>query len=163
MSKIRLDHQDAALLRLLAEDGQATPSKLSERLEVTAPTVRSRIKNLIQNGVLRIAGLLDPSSTRGVTIALVGLTLSKHGHLGEKLDQITQLPNVNWAAVVTGRYDIIVEVVLSDDTADLYRFLDEDLPKIGDIASSESFVVMRSRRKWVLLPEAFEVSGEGKE
>ncbi|WP_027184432.1 Lrp/AsnC family transcriptional regulator [Desulfovibrio inopinatus] len=158
MNKIQLDHHDADLLRLLAEDGQTTPAKLSEHLSVTAPTVRSRIKNLMQKGVLRIAGLLDPAAVRGVTIALVGLTLSKHGFLGEKLDQITQLPNVNWAVVVTGRYDIIVEVVLSDDTADLYRFLDEALPRIGDIASSESFVVMRSRRKWVLLPEAFAVS-----
>jgi len=55
-------------------------------------------------------------------------------------------------AVVSGRYDIIVEVVLEDAMDDLYRFLTMDLPQLGGIRSSESFLVMKAKRKWVLLP-----------
>ena len=57
--------------------------------------------------------------------------------------------------MVTGRYDIIVEIVCTEGTTDLYDFLDKDLTTVGGITASESFVVMKSRRKWVLLlPDA---------
>ena len=85
---------------------------------------------------------------------LVGISLMSHEQLGEKLDQIGSLPRVNWCAVVTGRYDIIVEIVCQEGMDDLYEFLDQDLSKLGGITASESFVVMKSRRKWLLLPDA---------
>lgn len=150
--KHSLDRLDAGLIDLLTEDGQAPSPKMAEELGVTAPTVRSRLKGLFSAGALKIAALVDPFRTGGMTVALVGVTLSKHGDLGAKLDQIAALDLVNWAAVVTGRYDIMIEVVLSEEIADLYEFLDKDLAEIGGIASSESFVVMKARRKWIFLP-----------
>jgi len=36
---------------------------------------------------------------------------------------------------------------------DLYRFLTEDLPLVGGILSSEAFMVMKAKRKWILMPE----------
>ncbi len=136
----------------LTEDGQSSAQVLAQDLGVTAPTVRSRLKGLLKGGAMRIAALVDPFKVKGLTVALVGVTLTSHKELGQKLDQLADLPGVNWAAVVTGRYDILVEVVLSEEITDLYRFLDEDLSRVGGIASSESFVVMKARRKWVCLP-----------
>ncbi|BCS89425.1 Lrp/AsnC family transcriptional regulator [Pseudodesulfovibrio sediminis] len=152
--KNELDSQDKRLVAELTQDGQLSPSKIGEAIGVTAPTVRSRMKNLITAGVLKVAGLVNPMKTAGLTVALVGISLNSHEQLGEKLDQIGSLPRVNWCAVVTGRYDIIVEIVCSADTTDLYDFLDQDLSKVGGINASESFVVMKSRRKWLLLPDA---------
>jgi len=152
--KDTLDPQDKRLMAELTHDGQLSPSKIGDAMGVTAPTVRSRMKNLIKSGVLKVAGLVNPMKAKGLTVALVGISLSSHEQLGEKLDQIGSLPRVNWCAVVTGRYDIIVEIVCSDDTTDLFDFLDQDLSKVGGINSSESFVVMKSRRKWLVLPDA---------
>ncbi|MDD3311678.1 Lrp/AsnC family transcriptional regulator [Pseudodesulfovibrio sp.] len=152
--KKMLDGNDRRLISALSGDGQLSPAKIAEDMGVTAPTVRSRMKNLIRSGVLKIAGLVDPMLTRGLTVALVGISVHSHEQLGEKLDQIGALPRVNWCAVVTGRYDIIVEIVCSEDIGDLYDFLDQDLSGVGGINSSESFVVMKSRRKWLCLPDA---------
>lgn len=149
-----LDSQDRKLVAELTRDGQLSPGRIGEEIGVTAPTVRSRMKNLISAGVLKVAGLVDPMKTKGLTVALVGISLNSHELLGEKLDQIGSLPRVNWCAVVTGRYDIIVEIICSDDVGDLYDFLDQDMSKVGGISSSESFVVMKSRRKWLFLPDA---------
>jgi Lrp/AsnC family transcriptional regulator for asnA, asnC and gidA len=149
-----LNSQDRKLVAELTRDGQLSPGKIGEEIGVTAPTVRSRMKNLINAGVLKVAGLVDPMKTMGLTVALVGISLHSHEQLGEKLDQIGSLPRVNWCAVVTGRYDIIVEIVCSDEIGDLYDFLDQDMSKVGGISSSESFVVMKSRRKWLCLPDA---------
>ncbi|MGE4297692.1 MAG: Lrp/AsnC family transcriptional regulator [Desulfovibrionaceae bacterium] len=149
-----LDAQDRKLVSILAEDGQLPVGQVAERMGVTAPTVRSRLKNLVQAGVMRVAGLIDPFRTEGVTVAMVAITLQSHEQLDSKLDEIAQLDKVHWAAVVTGRYDIMVEIVLPDSIADLYRFINEDLSRVGGISTSESFVVMKGKRKWVLLPDS---------
>ncbi|QGY39751.1 winged helix-turn-helix transcriptional regulator [Pseudodesulfovibrio cashew] len=152
--KTELDQNDRKLVAALTRDGQMSPGKVADEIGVTAPTVRSRMKNLMKAGVLKIAGLVNPVEAKGLTVALVGISLHSHEQLGEKLDQIGSLPRVNWCAVVTGRYDIIVEIVCSDEIGDLYDFLDKDLSQVGGINSSESFVVMKSRRKWLCLPDA---------
>lgn len=152
--KTEFDQNDRKLVAALTRDGQLSPGKVAEVIGVTAPTVRSRMKNMIKAGALKVAGLVNPMKAKGLTVALVGISLHSHEQLGEKLDQIGALKRVNWCAVVTGRYDIIVEIVCSDEIGDLYDFLDQDLSKVGGINSSESFVVMKSRRKWLYLPDA---------
>jgi Lrp/AsnC family transcriptional regulator for asnA, asnC and gidA len=148
-----LDIADRRLVAALARDGQASSADLAESLGVTAPTIRARMKNLVSQGLLRVAGLVDPFQVKGLSVALVGIKLQSHMQLDEKLEEISLLPDVNWAAVVTGRYDILVEVVITEDVADLYNFLDQALSGVGGIASSESFVVMKARRKWIPLPK----------
>lgn len=46
MSKLNLDHLDKDLIRLLKQDGRTPTAHLAERLEVTTPTIRSRMKSL---------------------------------------------------------------------------------------------------------------------
>lgn len=160
-SREPLDHQDRRLAVLLAGDGALTAGEAARRLGLSAPTVRSRLKGLLARGAMRIAALVDPARVKDLTIALVAVTLQSHQQLDEKLEAISRLDKVSWAAVVTGRYDIMVEVVLSDDIADLYRFLNEDLGKVGGINASESFVVMKAKRKWTLLPAGARERFEG--
>jgi Lrp/AsnC family transcriptional regulator for asnA, asnC and gidA len=148
-----LDLADRRLVAALARDGQASSGELAEGLGVTAPTIRARMKNMIGQGLLRVAGLVDPFRVKGLSVALVGIKLMSQMQLDEKLEEISRLPDVNWAAVVTGRYDILVELVTSEDIGDLYNFLDKTLSAVGGIASSESFVVMKARRKWIPLPK----------
>ncbi len=150
--KLELDAQDRRLAAIYSEDGLVSVAQAAQRLGITAPTVRGRLRGLLSKGALRVAGLVDPFRVRGLTLAMVCLTLQSHEELDTKLEEISGLENVTWAAVVTGRYDIVVEVALSDEVADLYRFLHEDLSKVGGVSSSESFIVMKARRKWTLLP-----------
>jgi len=143
---------DKKLIRCLIENGRAPVAEISKDLNITNPTVRSRIQRLIESGVSKVVGLVDCSKIKGITMALVGITLERHQELEKKTEQISNLDRVHWVAVVSGRYDIIVEVVLEDAMDDLYRFLTMDLPQLGGIRSSESFLVMKAKRKWVLLP-----------
>lgn len=149
----QLEASDKRLISVLTEDGRMAVGQISKRLAVTSPTVRSRMKNLIQSGVLKIAALVDPFSTKGLTLALVGISLTHHQKLDQKLHQIANLNQVNWAVAVTGRHDIFVEVVLNEEMGSLYHFLTVELPKVGGIRSSESFVEMKAKRKWILLPK----------
>ena len=62
---------------------------------------------------------------------------------------VAGLPNVVWAGVVTGRYDIIAEVLISGGKNELYRFTTETILKHGEVVRSESFVIMKSAGNWV--------------
>ena len=157
MDKTNLDTLDNKIIHLLTENGRMPIGEMSKRLNVTAPTVRSRIKNLEETGMLKVSGLIDTYQHQELITALIGLNIRSQGKLGQILEKVSRLDNVTWAAVVTGRYDIFAEVVVTGGTQELYRFTSEIIPKVSTVVKSETFVIIKSRQKWVRLPEAVEV------
>ena len=156
MPEKALDSLDKKLVRLLTEDGRIPVGDMAARLDVTAPTVRSRIKNLEKAGKLKITGLIDPFEHKDLITALIGLNILSYGKLDEILKKLANLDYVTWVAVVTGRYDVIAEVVVNGGMEDLYRLTTDIIPQVGNIAKSETFVIMKSKRKWVCLPEGLQ-------
>ncbi len=146
-----VDALDKGLIAGLIADGRMTLSGLARRTGVSRPTTTARLSALTRDGVVRVAGVIDAFRVPGLTVALVGLTVDKH-RLDEKVEQIADLPEVTWAAVVTGRYDILTEVVTEDGVNGLYDFLNVSLRAVGGINASEMFVVMKSRRRWIVPP-----------
>ena len=154
------DDLDKKLISLLTRDGRMPAGQIAKLLKVSAPTVRSRIEGLLGSGVMRVSALLDAFKTRGLTTAIVGIRVEKHAQLDAKNEEIAALPQVQWSAIVTGRYDIIAEVAFTDGMLGLYRFIADDMRRIGGIQSSESFSVMRSTRKWILMPDGAQEAEE---
>ena len=156
MPEKALDSLDKKIVRLLTEDGRIPVGDMAARLGVTAPTVRSRIKNLEKTGKLKITGLIDPFEHKDLITALIGLNIISYGKLNEILEKMANLEYVTWVAVVTGRYDVIAEVVVNGGMEDLYRLTTDIIPQVGNVAQTETFVIMKSKRKWVCLPEGFQ-------
>ena len=153
MPEKAIDSLDKKIVRLWTEDGRIPVGDMAARLGVTAPTVRSRIKNLEKTGKLKIAGLIDPFEHKDLITALIGLNIQSYGKLDEILEKLANLDYITWVAVVTGRYDVIAEVIVNGGMADLYRLVTDIIPQVGNIAKSETFVIMKSKRKWVCLPK----------
>ncbi|BCS94875.1 transcriptional regulator [Desulfoluna limicola] len=147
--KSNLDATDRTLIKQLSIDGRMPVNKLVEHLGVTPPTLYSRLKRLLGSGVLKIAGLIDIFKTDDLIMAIVAVNINDGCKLEDKLEQISNLMQVHSSVVVTGRFDIFLEVVIPDMPA-LYEFMTKDLPELGDIDASESFVVMKAKNKWVL-------------
>ena len=156
MPEKALDSLDKKIIRLLTEDGRIPVGDMAARLGVTAPPVRSRIKNLEKTGKLKITGLIDPFEHKDLITALIGLNILSYGKLNEILEKMANLDYITWVAVVTGRYDVIAEVVVNGGMADLYRLTTDVIPIVGNIAQGETFGIMKSKRKWVCLPEGFQ-------
>ena len=146
-----VDELDKGLIANLTEDGRVSLSELAGRTGVSPPTAAARLRALVGDGVVRVAGVVDAFRVPGLTVALVGLTVDKH-RLDEKVEQIAALPEVTWAAVVTGRYDIFAEVVTEKGMSGLYDFLNVSLREVGGINASEMFVVMKAHDRWFVPP-----------
>jgi Lrp/AsnC family transcriptional regulator for asnA, asnC and gidA len=156
MDTTNLDKLDNEIIRLLTENGRMPIGEMSKRLNITAPTTRNRIKNLEKNGIFKVSGLIDPSKHGEMITALVAMSVRSNGKLDQILDKIAQLPNVVWAGVVAGRYDIIAEVVCVKGKDELYQFNTKTILKIANVVRSETFIFLKSRYNWVCLPEGVE-------
>ena len=150
------DRLDKEIIRQLMADGRLSTTGIAEKLKVTTPTIRSRITALISRGLMRIAGLLNHEAAPELITALIGINIKSRGKLPEQLENLAALDQVSWAAVVTGRFDVIAEVVLSGGMEDLFNFTSQVLPQIGHVTHVETFVIMRASNKWLLVPQGLE-------
>jgi Lrp/AsnC family transcriptional regulator for asnA, asnC and gidA len=153
MEKPGLDNLDNKIIRLLTENGRMPIGEMAKKLDVTSPTIRNRIKDLEKTGLFKVSGLIDPSQHREMITALVAMSVQSDGKLDQILDKINQLPNVVWAGVATGRYDIIAEVVCVNGKEELYRFTTETILKMANVVRSETFLILKSRDNWLCLPK----------
>ena len=151
-----LDQTDRRLVKLLSQDAQLGVNRLAEKMAISVPTVRSRLRHLLDRNLVKIVGLLNLTERPELISAIVGINAQGRGRAREIAQRIAELPFVNSASVVTGRFDIIVDVTVAGDVANLYRITSELIPGVGEpgeIARSETFVVMASCNKWVNLPD----------
>jgi Lrp/AsnC family transcriptional regulator, regulator for asnA, asnC and gidA len=153
MEKPDLDTLDNEIIRLLTENGRMPTGELAKKLNITAPTVRYRIRDLEENGIFKVSGLINPSKHREMITAMVAMNVQSGGKLDQILGKISALPNVVWAGVVAGRYDILAQVVCVKGKEELYRFTTETILSIGNVVRSETFLVMKSKHNWICLPE----------
>jgi Lrp/AsnC family transcriptional regulator for asnA, asnC and gidA len=156
VDKANLDALDNEIIRLLTENGRMPIGEMSKSLNVTTPTIRNRIKDLEKSGIFKVSGLIDPDQHPQMITALVAMSIRSHGKMDQILEKIAGLPNVVWAGVSTGRYDIIAEVVCVEGKDELYRFTTNTILRIGNVVRSETFIMMKSRNNWIRLPESVE-------
>ena len=144
----RLDDTNRAIISQL-EDGRKPYSAVADSLGITENTVRARVNRMQDEGVLRIMGFVDPEKIPGLQVVMMGVKL-KTLDLEKKADEFCRLRGVFSAAVVTGRYDLIVQLTLSeDDGLSLLDFFKTELVKISDVQEVETFVVYQSKSLWV--------------
>ena len=153
MSKTILDSLDYEIIHLLTEDGRMSIGEMAKKLDVTAPTIRSRIRILEEKGLFKVAGLVDPSRHQDMITGLVCMSIQSKGQMDTIMNEISRLPNVAWAAVVAGRYDIIAEVVCMGGMDELSQFTTETILSISNVVRSETFIIMKSSQNWLHLPE----------
>lgn len=139
----RLDDTNIAIVRKLY-DGRKPFSQIAQELDITENTVRSRVNKMMEEGILKIQGLVNPQMMPDIQLVFMGFKF-KTRDLETKAKDLLRLKGVVFATVVTGRYDIMAEVMLSE-THDftLLDFFKKELVKISDIAEVETYVVYQS-------------------
>ncbi len=150
------DATDKQLSKLLSANAQDSVGDIADKLRISAPTVRARLRALVAKNALKIVGLLNLSERPELIGALVGINANAQGDMDGLSQKIAALPFVSSVSIVTGRFDLMVEVLVEGDIQALYRFTSEQLPRVaepGVISRSETFVVMKSHNKWVSLTQ----------
>ena len=140
VDSMKIDQTHIAIIRHL-QDGRKSFKEIAEDLSITENTVRSRVQQMVQDGVLSITGLIDPEKVPGHRIVLVGIKLSTM-NLVKKGEEFSRLRGVVSVAVVTGRYDLILTVLLRDEFG-LLEFYTQEVDRVEEVSSAETFVVYK--------------------
>ena len=138
---MNIDKINLAIIKHL-RSGRKSYKKIAEELSVSENTVRTRVHKLIDQGILEVTGLVDPEAINGHRVVMVGVKL-KTMDLVKKGEEFSKLKGVISVSVVTGRFDLILIVLLKTGFG-LLEFYTEEVSKLEDVQSVETFVVYKS-------------------
>lgn len=137
---MKIDDTNIRIIKYL-RNGRESYRKIADELGITENTVRSRVNKLIDEGILDITGVVDTEAITGHRIAYVGVKLATLD-LVEKGKEFSELRGVVSVSVVTGRFDLIVMVLLREEF-NLLEFYTNEVYKLKGVRSVETFVVYK--------------------
>lgn len=141
---MKLDETNKAIIKYLSADGKTPYSQIAQSLGITENTVRARVNQMLKDNVLSISGLVNPQKVSDMQVVIMGVKL-RTMDLEKKAEEFIKLKGVISAVVVTGRYDLIVQLATSaEDNESLLNFFKNELSKIDDVSDVETFVVYQS-------------------
>lgn len=138
---MKFDKTNLAIIRHL-RDGRKSFNTIARDLQITENTVRSRVSKMTKEGVLEIVGLVNPEQLPSHRTVVIGVKLTTP-KLFQKGEEFAELRGVIKVLLVTGKYDIIIEVLLKEDFG-LLEFYEEEFTKMNEIQTAETFVVFKS-------------------
>jgi Lrp/AsnC family transcriptional regulator for asnA, asnC and gidA len=138
---MKIDNLNISIIRHLRQ-GRKSYKLIAEDLGVSENTVRSRVNRLEEEGVLEIAGLVDPEAVPRHQAVMVGVKLATMD-LVKKGAEFSRIRGVVSVSVVTGRFDLILVVLLKEGFG-LLEFYTQEVSRLTGVQSVETFVVYKS-------------------
>jgi len=123
-------------------NGRKSFGEIGKNLSITTNTVRARVKKLMKKGILEIIGSINPEEIDNHFLVIVCVKL-KTMSLVQKGEEFSGLKGVISVAVVTGRFDLILTVLLNKEFG-IHEFFTQEVSKIEEVMSTETFVVYKN-------------------
>lgn len=137
-----VDDLDRLILRSLQRDGRMPFTRVARQAGVSETTIRARYRRLLQDGILRTVGIVDPLALDYEATALIAVTVEP-GTAGAIARAITAVPEVSYLVRTLGAYDLILEVICRD-VAHLTDVVTERIRRIPGVRTTETFMIAES-------------------
>jgi DNA-binding Lrp family transcriptional regulator len=147
-----LDRTDVGILRVLQNNARLSVKEIAAEVGLAPSSTHERIRRMRDSGVLRGAHVeVDPKALGIGLEALFMIELAKHKRstVDKFMDDIVNVPEVRSAFLVTGRYDLIVHVVVRDTQHLKDLALDRFTNRPG-VTRIETSIVFDARRRYEL-------------
>lgn len=138
---MKIDQTSIEIIKHL-RDGRKSFGQIARDLDIAENTVRSRVAKLIAEGVLDISGHINPEALPRHQAVIIGVKLATMD-LISKGEEFSKLKGVISVSVVTGRFDLIL-IVLLKEAFGLLEFYTDEVANLEGVQSVETFVVYKS-------------------
>lgn len=135
-----IDDIDKAIIEELQADGRMPYTRLGAAVGLSEAAVRQRVQRLTESGVVQIVAVTDPLTLGFRRMAMIGLKVE--GDLRTAARDIASLPEVSYVVIVSGSFDLLMEIVCEDDEH-LLSILNDKVRAIPGIRSTETFTYLR--------------------
>jgi len=137
-----MDDLDRLILQTLQEDGRTPFTRIARQAGVSETTVRSRYRSLVEQGVIRTVGVVDPYALGVDAPAIIAVSVEP-GMIDQVAKKIVEFPEVSYLVMTLGSCDLVVEVFCRD-LPHLTHLITEQVQLIEGVSSTETLVIART-------------------
>jgi Lrp/AsnC family transcriptional regulator, leucine-responsive regulatory protein len=152
--KANLDEIDLQILRLLQADGRITNAELAKRVGLSPPSALQRVRNLERKDLIRGYHAILNNEKLGLPIAIIAM-ISLSLHENRAIEQfrkaIDNIPEVVECYHVSGDYDYLLKILVSDIRA-YETLIRETISKIRGIRQITSSFVLAVPKHTTQIP-----------
>ena len=138
-----LDDVDKAIIRELQIDGRIPFARLSPKVGLSQAAVRQRVKRLTERGVMQVVAVTDPLSLGLSTQAMVGIAVT--GDVRTVAAAVAALEESEYVLITAGRFDVLAEVICTDNEA-LLELVNDRIRSIDGATSTEVFSILKMEK-----------------
>ncbi len=132
MTTYALDDIDRMIIKLLAEDGRTSNREIARRMDLTEGTIRTRIKRLEAEEIVRVSAVVNVSRLPKAVIVFMRIEVAPHFRTSDVTKNIAELPETTIVASTIGRGDVFA-ITYVKDGADLARYIHDTVHKIPGV------------------------------
>ena len=136
----KLDSVEQKIITLLQKDGRMPYVKIAQELGVTEGTIRRKVQSLLDEAIITITAICNPFMIGFDAPAIMGMDVER-SKIKEVAEKLVKMPEVQFLAVTTGPYDIIIQVVTLSNS-ELYDFIINKLSNLEGLKDTHTFLIM---------------------
>ncbi len=149
-----VDKYDKKILEALQKDGRISNVQLAGLVSLSESACLRRVRALEESGIIdRYAALVSQPKVglSGNVFVHIGLQREEESELAAFEDAVRNIPEVMECYLMTGEFDYLLRVVVSD-MADFERLHRDALTRLPGVARVNSSVTIRTVQKKTELP-----------
>jgi Lrp/AsnC family transcriptional regulator for asnA, asnC and gidA len=135
-----LDDTNKRIIDQLQRDGRMSYAALAKTVGLSEAAVRQRVQRLLDGGVMQIVAVTDPLTLGFTRQVMIGLKVA--GDLHKVADALAAVPEVDYVVICAGHYDLLAELVCTDDDH-LLSLLNDRIRTIPGVVTTETFVYLK--------------------
>jgi Lrp/AsnC family transcriptional regulator for asnA, asnC and gidA len=135
-----LDEVNKLIIEQLQRDGRMSYAALAKIVGLSEAAVRQRVQRLLDTGVMQIVAVTDPLMLGFARQVMIGIKVT--GDLRAAADAIAAIPEVDYVIICAGGYDLLVELVCTDDDH-LLHLLNDTIRTVPGVTATETFVYLK--------------------
>ncbi len=133
-----LDDVDRAIIERLQADGRAPYTRLAAAVGLSEAAVRQRVQRLLDAGIMQVVAVTNPLSIGYRRMAMIGVR--SEGPSDGIAKALQQMTDIDYLVVTAGSFDLMCEVVVSDDAGLLD--LTNRIRRVEGVVSTETFIYL---------------------
>jgi Lrp/AsnC family transcriptional regulator, regulator for asnA, asnC and gidA len=111
MNSPYIDELDKGIIKFLENDGRMSFTEIASNLHVTEKTVRTRYKNLMEQEILNVVGVVDPVAI-GIKAGAIIQIKVQLPILEQVIEDLKKLKEVRFITTISGKYQLIIQVAV---------------------------------------------------
>ncbi|WOK37438.1 Lrp/AsnC family transcriptional regulator [Sphingomonas sp. C3-2] len=132
MSRISLDELDHRIIERLGNDARVSNREIGREFGLTEGTIRSRLKRLLDNKVIRVAAVTNAKRLRNPILAYLWIEADTANDIEKIAENLARLPEIAFVATTLGRADVLA-MTLVENGNELTDFLHQTIDKIAGV------------------------------